>query len=243
MSVSDNNGVSLTNGSVMRAGAFDQPLPNANSPAPSSTHGYRTLIHERNHDTLNDRMVPHRSTCSKRASTRGTEPVHLRNGKRSRAWTPAQTVLERRLSSYVQPSGLGSVPRKVNQPQTPETSTSIGMTHRNSGHHRTRRFKVSLVFDHVGDTDSRKPSMRSSNVHRDWNEAGKTAQPLIAITTGITGPGRLIVHFQNARKPDSGACHGYPPLLSEFCKRSFRCIIEWDQRFRRLTVNRTEHVR
>ena len=29
------------------------------------------------------------------------------------------------------------------------------------------------------------------------------------MTTGITGSGRLIVHCQNARKPDSGACHGY----------------------------------
>ena len=36
----------------MRAGAIDQPLPYVNSSAPSSTHGYRTPIDERNQETL-----------------------------------------------------------------------------------------------------------------------------------------------------------------------------------------------
>ena len=60
------------------------------------------------------------------------------------------------------------------------------MAHRRSGHHRTRRFKVSLVFDHVGDTDTRKQAIRSPNVHRKQNESAKSAQPPIAITLALT---------------------------------------------------------
>ena len=70
------------------------------------------------------------------------------------------------------------------------------MTQRKSGHHRMRHLKVSLVFDHVGDTDTLKPAIRSSNVQRVQNESGKTAQPLIAITSGVTGRGEGSCPFQ-----------------------------------------------
>ena len=133
----------------MRAGAFDQRLPNVNSPAPSSTHGYRTLIHERNRDTLIDRILPHRSTCSKLASNRGTEPVHMRNGKQSRVWTPAQTASECRLPVCERPSG--SEPVKV-IPKT-QTNRRRRKPARAPARHAAKR-NVSLVFDHVGDTDS-----------------------------------------------------------------------------------------
>ena len=204
MSVSDNNGVSLTNGSVMRAGAFDQPLPNANSPAPSSTHGYRTLIGERNHDTLNDRIVPHRSICSKLARSRGTEPVHMRNGKQSRVWTPAQTASECRLPVCERPSGsepVKAIPKTQNNRKRRTSPPKTGTTYREGGHHHTRHLKVSLVFDHVGDTDTLKPAIRSSNVHRVQNESGKSAQPLIAITVALCGRARLINHCQTPTRP------------------------------------------
>ncbi len=100
----------------------------ATTAAPSSTHGYRTLIGDRNHDTLNDRIVPHRSTCSKLASTHGTEPVHMRNGKRSRVWTPAQTASECRLSVCERPSGSEPVKATANTQSNRRRRTSARVT-------------------------------------------------------------------------------------------------------------------
>ena len=112
-----------------------------------------------------------------------TAPKHLqqtRKESRDRTCTHAQREAKSSLDASTNGIGMSSAglratkrirtcqsdPKDAEQSQTPQTSTSIGTTRRKSGHHRTRHLKVRLVLDHVGDTDSWKPSIRSSNVHR-----------------------------------------------------------------------------
>ena len=125
----------------------------------------------------------------------------MRNGKRSRAWMPAQTTSACRLSVREQPSGLA--------PVTPTRKPTADADYQREHRHDTAQkrpspyatFKVSLVFDHVGDTDTLKPAIRSPNVHRKQNESVKSAQPPIAITVALCGRAHLTNHCQTPTRP------------------------------------------